>query len=115
MFSKIMWTIVIFGILLGINGLIQQKVAPAVADAQLSNNVNLSPVVPPSISAKPAGQVPTAKTTSYRTTNVTSEFLTNWSGWLITFVGILIFWPMWRKDIKKGLKFMTEGSSNEQD
>ena len=109
MFSKIMWTICIFGILLGVNGLIQQKVAPAVADAQLRANPNLSPVVPPSVAAKPAGQIAQPKNTNYRTTNVTSEFLQNWSGWIITFIGILIYWPLWRKEIKVLVVKIKEG------
>lgn len=115
MFGKIMWTVVIISILLGVNTIIQQKVAPIVADAQLRSNPNLSPVVPEFITVKPAGQEPSVSTTSTRTTILTSNFLQNWLGWILTFIGILIFWPMWRKDIEKGIKFITEGSSNEQD
>lgn len=110
MYSKIMWSIVIFGILLGVNGLIQQKVAPAVADAQLRANPNLSPVVPSEVSSKPAGQSASTGKTSYRTTNVTSEFLTNWTGWILTFIGILIYWPLWRKEIKVAIVKIKEGT-----
>lgn len=109
MFSKIMWSIVILAVLAGINTVIQQKVAPGVMDAQIKSNPNLVPVVPVDVANRPSSQIKSSNTITTRTTTVTANFLYNTSGWIVSFVGLLIFWPLWRKEIKQVVVKIKEG------